>query len=221
MRICFVGQGSAVEYWQKTREKKEKKSAVTVFSFNGDEVCYERELKGETHFFEGVAQLSKRDKNLVVCGIITSTHGHRRKSAIVAEDGRILGVSDALHVMDGDAHSGAFLQVYETKIGRVGVAVAEDIYDFETLKTLSVCGCDFIICPFGKVENSICPVLLRAYAFLCGVPILFCGEGYAVIADVDATIAFASPHSPIQVEFKVKKEFHLFETRRKIYLKSK
>lgn len=219
MRVCFIGQGGVSEYFQKAGEQSDKKSALTVFALNGDEVRYEQELKGETCFFESVAQLSKRDKNLVICGVVTSTHGHRRKSAIVAEDGRILGVSDMLHAMDGEVHSGAFLRVYNTKSGRVGVAVAEDIYDAETLKTLSVCGCDFIVCPFGKVTDSICSVLLRAYAFLYGVPIVFCGEGYAMIADADATIAFASPSSPAEVDFSFKKEFHLFEIRRSMRIK--
>ena len=224
MRVCFVGQGDLPKYLQTSEEQGaqgRKKEALTVFAFHGDEVCYEQELKGETQFFESVARLSKRDKNLVVCGVVTNTHGHRRKSAIVAENGRILGVSDMLHAMDGEVHSGAYLRVYDTKIGRMGVAVAEDLYDFDTVKTLSVCGCDFIVCPFEKAEDSVCAVLLRAYAFLCGVPILFCGNNYAMIADVDGDLAFATPLSPAVVDFSVKKEFHLFESRRKIYIKRK
>lgn len=224
MRVSFVGQGGPSDCLQSSGEtavRECKKNELTIIAFTGKEVCYERELKGETQVFEDVAMLSKRDKRLVIYGVITNTHGHRRKSAIVAENGRILGVSDMLHAMDGETHSGAYLRVYDTKIGRVGVAVAEDIYDFDTVKTLSVCGCDFIVCPFESVQDSTCAVLLRAYAFTSGVPILFCGRGYAMIADVDATLAFASPISPVCVDFTVKKEFHLLETRRKIYLKQK
>lgn len=224
MQICFVGQGELSDGLQTSGERVAEeylKSGLTIAAFNGQEVCYERELKGETQVFEMVAKLSKRNKGLVIYGVITNTHGHRRKSAIVAENGRILGVSELLHAMDGEMHSGAYLRVYDTKIGRVGVVVAEDIYDFETVKILSVCGCDFIVCPFERVQDSICSVLLRAYAFTSGVPILFCGRGYAMIADVDATLAFASPISPVCVDFSIKKEFHLLETRRKIYLKQK
>ena len=224
MRVSFVGQGEPSDCLKSSGEiavRECKKNELTIIAFTGKEVCYERELKGETQVFEDVAKLSKRDKRLVIYGVITNTHGHRRKSAIVAENGRILGVSDMLHAMDGETHSGAYLRVYDTKIGRVGVAVAEDIYDFETVQTLSLCGCDFIVCPFESVQDSTCAVLLRAYAFTSGVPILFCGRGYAMIADVDATLAFASPISPVCVDFTVRKEFHLLETRRKIYLKQK
>lgn len=227
MRICFVGQSSVQAYLQSAemeevaRTKIEGKDDLTVFGFENGEISYERELKGDTCFFENVAQLSKKKGGLVVCGVATNTHGHRRKSAVVAENGRILGVSDMLHALDGDGHSGAFLRVYETKIGRVGVAVAEDIYFPETVSTLAVCGCAFIVCPFAMVEDHVCSVLLRAHAFTGGVPIVFCGKGYAMIADVDGTLAFASPISPVCADFAIRKEFHLLELRRKIYLKGK
>lgn len=239
MRICFCSQGELLSYLQALEEqdgkerderaqggkaqdgKAGKEDALTVFAFHGGEVCYERELKGETQFFESVAKLSKRENKLVVCGVVTNTHGHRRKSAVVAENGRILGVSDALGGIDGEVHSGAYLRVYETKIGRVGVAVAEDIYDVATVKTLALCGCDFIVCTFEEVQDSLCSVLLRAYAFISGVPVFFCGRGYSMIADVDGALAFASPLSPVLAEFSVKKEFHCIETRKKLYLKQK
>ena len=220
MRICFVGQGERAARLQSPQAcQGEKKPALTVFGFDGGEVSFERELKGETRIFEDVAKRSKTDENLVVYGVITNTRGHRRKSAIVAENGRILGVSDAIHAIDGEVRSGAFLRVYDTKIGRVGVAVAEDIYDTDTVKTLAVCGCDFIVCPFERVRDAVCSVLLRAYAFTAGVPIAFCGGGYAMIADVDASIAFAAPIGYAETEFVVKKEFHLIESRRKLYLR--
>ena len=97
--------------------------------------------------------------------------------------------------------------------------VAEDIYDTDTVKTLAVCGCDFIVCPFERVRDAVCSVLLRAYAFTAGVPIVFCGGGYAMIADVNASIAFAAPIGYTETDFVVKKEFHLIENRRKLYLR--
>lgn len=239
MRICFYSQGDLLSHLQTLEEqdgktqdgktqdergqgkKSGKEDGLTVFAFHGDEVAYERELKGETQFFENVAKLSKRENGLVVCGAVTNTQGHRRKSAVVAENGRILGVSDAIGGIDGEVHSGAYLRVYDTKIGRVGVVVAEDIYDVTTVKTLSLCGCDFIVCTFEAVQDSLCSVLLRAYAFISGVPLFFCGKGYSMIADVDGEMAFASPLSPVNAQFSVKKEFHCIETRRKLYLKQK
>lgn len=213
MRICFVGNGRLGVFKEKCGEVN---ADLVLFGFEGmGEVSYEKELKGETAFFEEAALLSKKGKNVVVCGCITDTRGHKRKSAVVAERGRLSGVSDMLNVIDGEVGSGAALRIYDTKIGRMGVAVADDLNFYETVKSLVTCGSDFIVCPFGKVEDSLQSVLLRSYAYQSGVPIFFCGIGYCMIADVDGTIAFASPQSPAYIDFENVREYHLIEIRRR------
>lgn len=213
MRICFVSRGKISE----TEDRTELETAdLVVFGFDGiGEVSYEKELKGESGYFERLAQSSARRKNLVVCGCVTDTRGHKRKSAVVAENGRILGVSDMLNVIDGEVGSGASLRVYDTKIGKAGVVVADDLNFPETVKALAVCGSDFIVCPFGGVIDSLQAVLLRAYAYCYGVPIFFCGIGYSMVADVSGNIAFASPQPIAEYPFENVKEYHLIETRRR------
>lgn len=197
------------------RNGEKKSTDVFLFGFNGGiEVSYEKELKGETRFFEDAATFSKYTKSVVICGCITDSRGHKRKSALVAENGRLIGVSDMLNVIDGGMGSGAALRVYETRAGRVGVAVAEDLLFPEVIKSLAMCGSDFIVCPFGRV-GSIHSVLLRASAYCNGLPVLFCGEGYAMLAEPSGKIAFASPLSPAFFDCKITKEYHLVETRRR------
>jgi hypothetical protein len=58
-------------------------------------------------------------------------------------------------------------------------------------------------------------VLLRASAYTNGVPILFCGDGYCMLAESTGEIAFASPISPSFFNLKRQKEYHLVETRRR------
>lgn len=189
---------------------------VTLCSFDCmGTVSYERELKGESDFFENATRLSKQTKGLVVCGCITDTKGMKRKSALVAENGRLLGVSDMTHTMDGEVTCGAGLRVYDTKIGRVGVVVAEDITFPQVVDSLTACGSDFILCPYARVTDSVLQVLLRAYAHLYGVPILLCGIGYSVIADVDGSLAFASPQNTDVFSLDMRKEYHLVEMRRR------
>ncbi|MGN1058772.1 MAG: hypothetical protein ACI4Q7_05415, partial [Candidatus Avelusimicrobium sp.] len=126
MKICFVTKERLTDFWERTGGVE---ADVVFFPlFDDTVVSYERELKGETAYFEDVAMLSKAGKNVVVCGYATSTRGLVRSSAVVAENGRILGVSDALTSIDGARNCGAFLKVYETDAGRIGVAVAEDAY---------------------------------------------------------------------------------------------
>ncbi len=216
MRIGFISKGTLRDFKNTTNGCNGGETTVLLFGFEGlGEVSYEKELKRESDFFEDVAILSKREKTVVVCGCITDTRGLKRKSVIIAEQGKILGVSDMLHVVDGELNSGGALRVYETKIGRMGVAVADDLHFPDVVRSLAVCGCDFIVCPYGLMTNSLQSVLLRAYAYCYGIPIFFCASGYSMIATPKGEIAFASPQSPVYAEFENVREYHLIQTRRR------
>ena len=219
MRIRFVSRGTLSGYLETRREGCDCEEDLILFGFNGaGEVSYERELKGETGFFEQTARLSKQARAVVVCGCVTDTRGHKRKSAVVAEEGKLLGVSDMLNVVDGETGSGAAIRVYETKLGRMGVVVAEDLYFPEVMKSIALCGSDFAVCPFSKADE-VETALLRAHAFCYGVPIAFCSAGYSAVADISGSIVCASPQSPFSLCFTPKKEYHLVETRRRGFYK--
>lgn len=69
---------------------------------------------------------SKMLRCTVVGGCYTDARGIRRKSAVVAERGRLLGVSDLVNRIDGSAFgAGAGVKVYETAAGRLGVVVGK------------------------------------------------------------------------------------------------
>lgn len=217
MRVCFVSRETVEKF---SLRDGENTADLIFFGFGGvdGEVSYERELKGETSYFEDVALLSKQYQCVVVCGCISDTRGIKRKSTVVAENGKILGVSDMLNCLDGEYNPGAGLKTYDTKIGKIGIAVGEDCYFPELLRTLAVCGSDFICCPFGETDG-VETILLRAGAFSYGVPISLCGEGYSALADVDGSLCFSSPCSPIAYDVEQKKEFALVETRRRGFYK--
>ncbi len=209
MRIQFVNSGSLTAY-----EPKEEEFDLTLFGFDGmGEISYEKELRGETDFFERSAVLSKTSKSVVVCGCVTDARGHKRKSALVAERGKLLGVSDALYAMDGAFASGAELRIYPTKAGKMGIAVGEDLFFPEVMKSLTMCGSDFVVCPFGRIKGELPSALLRAQAFQYGTPIFLCGKGYCLVATPEGQIAFSSPQSPVALEYTWKKEYHLLERR--------
>lgn len=222
MRICFVNE-VAVDGFSALRQSSVwdgEQPELILFSFDGlGEVSYEKELKGETALLEGVAELSKKAQCIVVSGCITQTRGHKRKSAVVAENGRIIGVADMLHVIDGEVGSGASLRVFETKIGKMGVVVGNDIFFPDVFKSLALCGSDFIVCAYERIEG-IEQVLIRANAFSYGVPVFFCAKGYALLADATGEVVFATAQSPAYICFTPKKEYHLVETRRRGFIRS-
>ncbi len=215
MRVGFISKGSVSNYKQNGGEKAD----ICIFGFSGmGEVHYEKELTGESNFFEEGAKLSKQGENIVVCGCVTNSRGHRRKSAMVAENGKLLGVADMLHAVDGEYGSGAELRIFPTKMGKMGVLVGEDLYFYEAVKALALCGSDFIVCPFGTVRVELVSVLLRARAFEFGLPVFLCGRGYSAVATPKGELAFSSPQSPFGVDFVWEKEYHLVERRRRGYL---
>ena len=225
MKICLVSSGTLKAF--KERDEgissscldvaEEGRTDLICFGFNGiGEVSYEKELKGESRFFEDAAALSKETGSVVVCGCLTDSRGLKRKSALVAENGRLAGISDMLYVVDGEVSCGAALRVYETKIGKMGIAVAEDLHFPDVVKSLALCGSDFIVCPFGCMRDEMQGVLLRAYAYTYGVPIVCCGQGYAMIVDGNGKMTFAASWSPAVIEFENRREYHLLQTRRRL-----
>ena len=98
MRICFVTKGGLDAVGE------EAGADIVCYPLSAlGEVSYERELKGETSLFEAVAMRSKMLRCTVVGGCYTDARGIRRKSAVVAERGRLLGVSDLVNRIDGSA----------------------------------------------------------------------------------------------------------------------
>jgi hypothetical protein len=105
MRICFINDETVGHYMQALSKPclEDEGTDVAVFSFAGlGEVAYEKELRGETVAFEEIASLSKRLQGVVVSGCITSTRGHKRKSAVVAENGKLIGYLPQAFVTEFD-----------------------------------------------------------------------------------------------------------------------
>ena len=128
MRICFVSRGSLNSFWDTYGGSD---ADIVFFGFQGiGEVSYEKELRGETGYFEDAAILSKENHNVVVCGCVTDTRGVKRKSAVVAENGRLLGVSDMLNAIDGEYKSGAGYSQLADVSGAVAFASPDSPVEF-------------------------------------------------------------------------------------------
>lgn len=217
MKFCFVGRESFSSFCEKERPRAE----LVCFPFSGvGLVNYEKELKGETSVFEDIAIYSKQENNIAVCGCYTDSRGILKKSVVVAEKGRVLGVSDRVHSLDREDYKcGAWVRIYNTSIGKLGVIVGEDLYFPQVLQTLSVCGAEIALCVFEKMNDSLEVVLAKAGAFLYGVPVCLCANGYSAYADIDGKLKLATPDSPVTFDFEKRQEYHLVETRQRGFYK--
>ena len=217
MRICFVTKGGLDAVGE------EAGADIVCYPLSAlGEVSYERELKGETSLFEAVAMRSKALRCTVVGGCYTDARGIRRKSAVVAERGRLLGVSDLVNRIDGSTFgAGAGVKVYETAAGRLGVVVGEDLYFPKVVETLSLSGADAVLCLFEELSEGLELTLIRAHAFFYGLPVALCAFGYAAVADSEGRLFFASPAPVGRVTLPKEREYRLIETRRRLTLRKK
>ncbi len=216
MEICFVTSDTLNRVWQ---EKLGEVSGhnVVVFGFNGlGLVSYKKELAGETEYFQDVARLSRQTGSVVICGCDTDTYGVFRHSAVIADRGRILGVTDMAHSIDeSEFVAGGSFRVYDTSAGKIGIIVAEDLFFPEAPRVLSLCDADVIVCLFKKMEDHIPQIMLRAGAFANGVAMALCASGYAALADVRGNLVCAGGCDFMKTKIKVEKDYHLISSRRR------
>jgi hypothetical protein len=210
MVFCVVTDGSVDEI----NSLPECDMAVFGFGVLG-EVDYEKELKGETEKFEEAARLSKKSNCGLVCGCKTLSRGLLRKSASVADRGKLLGISDMTHVLDSEEYkSGSALGFYKVNGFKVGLCIENDLLFPDTFKSLTMCGCNVIVVLLEEIRDNIPPLLARAYSYLYGVPIIMSAGKTAYFADISGAIA-TSTQNLTMFEVSPQNRYHLVTTRAK------
>lgn len=210
MKICVV-TGK-----RKQTAVRLPKCDLALFGFGAlGVVDYESELDGKSEKFEQAAKLSQAAHCGVLCGCITNSRGMLRKSVAVAANGKLLGISDMLHVLDGEEYkSGGTLGVYTLCGYKVGLCIDNDLYFPEVIKACAVCGCNIVAVHSESVADGIPPLLIRAYAYLYGMPVVLCAGGNAYFADVNGVLA-SSNQDVAMFETTPKNCYRLVTTRRR------
>lgn len=212
MRIGFLTEGRLSDFEKSGRAERAELYCLSFGSI--DEVDYGKEVRGESAELEEVALFSRNFECTVITGCYTNAKGVKRRSAVVADRGKILGISDMTAGFDGDKYKCGFgVRVYETCAGRIGVVVGQDLYFPELIRSLAQCGSELIVVLYENLGDSLEQILIRADAFRFGVPLCMCAYGYAQVAEISGRLAFASPQSPVYFSPKPMREYHLVETR--------
>lgn len=216
MKACVVTGGNLNTFWTEKLEKTGK-CGVLAFGFNGlGLVSYKSELEGKTEIFHDVAGLSKATGGVVISGCDTDTYGVFRHSAIIADKGRILGVSDGAFSFDeSEFRAGAGFRVYETGAGRIGLLVADDVYFTEAAKVLSLCEADLIVCVYNRQVSAMTEIMARAAAFSCGVPVLLVAERFVSAAGVGGEIVYSSRRDVNEFEMRLVRDYRKISVRRR------
>lgn len=208
MIICVAAGGSIKDAANLPR------CDIAVFGFKGlGEVDYESELRGVTDKFEECARLSKTAGCGVVCACKTKSRGILRKSVAVADRGKLLGISDMTHVIDcEDWKSGAGLGFYSVGGYKIGLIVENDLLFPECFNSLSLCGCNLIIAVAEELKDNVPPLLIRAYSYLYGVPVVMCAGNMAYFSEVSGAIA-GSAQQFSMFEITPQNRYHLITSR--------
>ena len=216
MQVSFVTNESLNTVWQE-RLSSIGRHDLLVFGFNGlGLVSYKKELAGETEYFHDVAKLSKQLSSVVICGCDTDTYGVFRHSAVIADRGKILGMTDMAHAIDQSEYApGGNFRVYDTGAGKIGIIIAEDLYFPESARVLTLCDADFIVCIFKKLENTMPQIMLRSGAFANGVAMALCAKNYACVSDIRGNVTVASSADIVKAKIKIEKDYHLISSRRR------
>ncbi len=216
MEVCLVTDGALNSVWQEKLDLIGQKDLL-VFGFNGlGLVSYKKELSGETEYFQDLANLSKQLSTVIVCGCDTDTYGVFRHSAVIADRGKILGVTDMAHAIDeSEFVPGGNFRVYDTGSGKIGLIIGEDLYFPEVPRVLALCDADIIVCLFKKLESSMPQVMLRAGAFANGVAMALCAKNYAAVSDIRGNITVASGADLVNAHIKIEKDYRLISSRKR------
>ena len=208
MKLCVVNEGKV------QKDFKLPECDVALFGFGSlGEVDYQEEIAGKSFKLEEAARLSKNADCALFCGCVTIVKTHARKSVCVCERGKLAGITDSLFVMDNENFkSGAGVGVYSACGYKVGLCVENDLLFPEVIKTLSLCGCNLVVAVLSELKNAMPPLLIRAYAYLYGVPVLMCAGKTAYFADTAGVIA-TSKQDVCLFETDIKNDYHVVSTR--------
>lgn len=159
---------------------------IVVSGFNQTErIRYGKELSGETCRLKTLAECSEKTSKTYISAFDTDNYGIIKHSAGVFDCGKLLGISDMTVSYSSSPYMpGAHGKLYDTKPGKIAVAIGDDLYRYELFKSFAVCGAEAVIAIRKDEYSEIFEILLRAYSYLLGFPILLVTKNKTIATNV-------------------------------------
>ena len=195
----------------------EREESILVFGFNGvDKINYKKELSGEENNLSNIAKLSKKGNKVVISGAITDNFGIIRKSCLIAENGKLLGISDMNFCLDKAPYSsGTGHRIYQTKTYRIGVLVEDDIFDIDSIKAMAMLSADVIIGVSSTEEKPQYSALVRAYSYLFGLPVVICSSNGIIAGDMKGEICGSSKNEESTIIIPIRKNYRVCQFKKR------
>lgn len=215
MNITFLSRGDYSEFVLSELGKLRSPDVLVISHgiLGAIDLISESREAGELY---DLSLLSESLKCVVIAACDTHVMGVKRKSAVIFDSGKILGVSDMAHVIEESEYSpGGGFRVYDTSRGKIGLIIGEDLFFPEVARILTLCDSEIIICTYDKIYNHIPQLMLRAAAFSNGVCACMAAQGYVQVADISGAVICATDAKITECNIEIIKDYHLVMARRK------
>lgn len=147
----------------------DKESLVIMAHGILDRVNLVSELEGKTITLKKLALWSKAKGVTIIAGIDASINNDTYCSAVVIDNGSILGISDMTHVLSGMYNAGNSLRLYDTTQGLIGIVIGDDIFYPECVRALCISGAKMIVYVANKRSTRKAMISASAASMLNGV----------------------------------------------------
>lgn len=193
------------------------KSKLGVFGFGAiGKISYKRELSGDEKVLSRMANLSRETESVLISGAVTDNYGVVKKSVVVCEKGKLIGICDAVYAENEKGFSGGgSFRVYHLNGLKLGVLVAGDLINPEGVKAMSLCDADIIVCVTDCDEKPQHNFLVRSYAYLYGVPFYLLTKTSVLASDIYGEIAGKSLENTSNIIVPTKKQYNLVKFKRR------
>ena len=179
-------------------------------------ISYKRELSGEENMLSRFATLSRETSAILLAGAITDNYGVIKKSIIVCERGKLIGICDATLIQSESTFSvGGAFRVYHLNGLKLGVLVDDDLLNPEGVKAMTLCDADVIVCITSSPEKPEYNFLVRAYAYLYGVPFYLLTQNSVMASDIHGEITGKSTKNTSTIIVPTKKQYTLLKQKRR------
>ena len=194
-----------------------KEDNVVVFNqFGLNKINYKNELNGSENALSNFARISKNSSKVLIAGAYSNNYGVKRKSCVIADKGKLLGIQDMCVSYDSNNFSvGGSHKIFQTSQGKVGIIVDEDIFSFESIKAMSICDVDVIIAIIFGEEKPQFNYLIRAYSYLFGIPIVVLSNSSILSSDINGELQGSQKVKDVHTVVYTKKSYRLITTKKR------
>lgn len=135
---------------------------------NPDLINMVSELSGDSDDFKRLALYSAQNKLIIIMLFRAKIYKKQYLSAIVIDNGKILGVSDMTHRVSAEMllDRGQAYRIYDTASGVIGVIVGDDIFFPEVARTEVLAGARLLISLSSfRMDNTVAIAVKSASLF--------------------------------------------------------